>query len=180
MQGTEIEKKYKIRKLPEDLEKYQKIEIEQSYLNYGCDPTLRTRRYNEDEYILSYKAKKKGNKSDLSVHREVELPISEEAYENLKAKADGRVIRKTRYVVPLGDGLKAEIDMFRDFFEGVCYAEIEFESEEQANNYSTPDWLGEDVSSEKKLKNWYMAVVAESIEEYRDFFIKKENDRDER
>ena len=59
MQGIEIEKKYRVTQLPEDLEKYQKIEIEQAYLNHGCKPTLRLRKYNEDEYILYIRQKEK-------------------------------------------------------------------------------------------------------------------------
>ena len=52
MQGIEIEKKYRVRELPVDIEKFQKIEIEQAYLNHGCKPTLRLRKYNEDMETL--------------------------------------------------------------------------------------------------------------------------------
>ncbi len=172
MQGVEIEKKYKIKELPKNLEKYQKIEIEQSYLNYGCKPTLRLRKYNENEYILSYKSRKKEYRDDLSICNEVELPLSKEAYEHLKHKVDGRIIYKTRYIVPLSDGLKVEIDRFRDFFDGICFAEIEFESEEQANSYKIPDWLGEDISNQKRVKNGYMAIIAKDIKEYEDLIEK--------
>ena len=172
MQGIEIEKKYRVTKLPEDLEKYQKIEIEQAYLNHGCKPTLRLRKYNEDEYIISYKAKRKGHRDDLSVCDEIELPLSKEAYEHLKNKIDGRIIYKTRYVVPLDNGLKVEIDRFKGFFEGVCFAEIEFKSEEQARSFEVPEWLGEDISNQKRVRNGYMAVEAGDIEEYRNLFLK--------
>ena len=168
MQVVEIEKKYKIKEMQKNLEEYKKIEIEQSYLNYGNEPTLRLRKYNEEEYILSYKAKKETEQKNISICDEVELPLSKEAYEHLKTKIDGRVIYKTRYIIPIEDELKVEIDMFKDFFEGVTFAEIEFDSEEQANSYKVPEWLGEDISGEKRVKNWYMAVVAQDIEEYKD------------
>lgn len=171
MQGIEIEKKYRVKYLPENIEKYQKIDIEQSYLNYGCEPTLRLRKYNEAEYILSYKFKRKENREDLSVHDEIELTMSKKGYERLKNKVDGRIIHKTRYIIPLDNGLKVEIDRFKDFFEGVCFAEIEFKSEEQADTYIIPDWLGEDISNQKRVKNWYMAVKAKDIEEYKDLLI---------
>ena len=172
MQGIEIEKKYKVLKLPENLEKYKKIEIEQAYLNYGCTPTLRIRKYNEDEYILSYKSRKKGYKEDLSICDEVELPLSKDAYEHIKTKVDGRIIYKTRYIIPLDDGLKVEIDRFKDFFDGVCFAEIEFKSEEQAKKYKRPCWLGEDISGEKRVKNGYMAITAQDIKEYEDLILR--------
>lgn len=94
MQGIEIEKRYRVIRLPEDIEKYQKIEIEQSYLNHGSKPTLRLRKYNENEYIFSYKARKKEYRDDLSVCDEVELPLSKESYDykHLKQKIDGKTI----------------------------------------------------------------------------------------
>ena len=112
MQGIEIEKKYKVKNLPKDLEFYKKIEIEQAYLNHGCKPTLRLRKYNDDKYILSYKSRKKEYTDNLSVCDEIELDLSKESYEHLKEKIDGRVIHKTRYIIPLDDGLKVEIDRF--------------------------------------------------------------------
>lgn len=172
MKGIEIEKKFKVKELPKEFNQYQKIEIEQAYLNHGSRPTLRLRKYNENEYILSYKSRKKEYKVDLSICDEVELPLSVEAYEHLKTKIDGRVIYKTRTIIPLEDGLKVEVDIFKDFFDGVCFAEIEFDSEEQANTYKIPSWLGEDISSQKRVKNGYMAVTAKDIEEYRDLILK--------
>ena len=153
MQGIEIEKKYKIKQLPKNLEKYEKIEIEQAYLVNRSKITVRVRKYNEDKFILSYKMKKKKSTSEISVCDEVELELTEESYEHLKEKHDGRILQKTRYIIPLNDELKVEIDRFKDFFNGVCFAEIEFKSEEQAKEYKIPDWLGEDISTEKRVKN---------------------------
>lgn len=168
----EIEKKFKVKELPKNFEEYQKIEIEQSYLNHGCKPALRLRKYNDNECILSYKSRRKEYRDDLSVCDEIELPLSVEAYEHLKTKIDGRVIYKTRTIIPLEDGLKVEVDRFKDFFDGVCFAEIEFNSEEQANTYKIPSWLGEDISIQERVKNSYMAVIAKDIEEYRDLIIR--------
>ncbi len=73
--------------------------------------------------------------------------------------------------MPLEDGLKVEIDKFKEFFDGVCFAEIEFKSEEQANSYKIPDWLGEDISNQKRVKNGYMAILAQDIGEYKDLLL---------
>lgn len=173
MQKIEIEKKFKLKSIPNDLNNYERIEIEQAYLNYGCKPTLRIRKYNNNKYILSYKSRKSEYKENLSVCDELELQLSKEAYENLKNKADGRIIYKTRYIIPLEGGLKAEVDMFKDLFDGVCFAEIEFEDEKQANNYQIPNWLGEDISNQKRVKNGYMAIIAKDINEYKDLMIKR-------
>ena len=75
----------------------------------------------------------------------------------------------------MSDGLHVDLDLFHDFFEGVCVAEIEFLSVEQANNYKLPDWLGEDVTNSKKLANYYMANSANEIDEYFEYIPKELN-----
>ncbi|HCT92068.1 MAG TPA: adenylate cyclase, partial [Lachnospiraceae bacterium] len=49
----EIERKFKIRQLPEDLGSYPFHKIEQAYL--CVDPVVRIRRQ-DDQYILTYKS----------------------------------------------------------------------------------------------------------------------------
>ncbi len=44
--------------------------------------------------------------------------------------------------------------------------------EEQANSYKIPDWLGEDISNQKRVKNGYMAIIAKDIKEYEDLIVK--------
>ena len=133
----EIERKFTITGLPDDLEQHTCLIIEQAYLN--TDPVLRIRRQNDD-YYLTYKGK------GLLAREEYNLPLTEEAYLHLKPKADGLVISKTRYLIPEKDRLTIELDVFHDDYEGLLLAEVEFISEEQANFYTPPAWFGEDVT----------------------------------
>lgn len=55
----EIERKFEVVKIPEELEKYEKEKIEQRYL--CVKPTVRIRKSN-NEYTLNYKWKQKGLK----------------------------------------------------------------------------------------------------------------------
>ena len=50
----EIERKYLIKKLPEDLAQYPHMEMEQAYL--CTEPVVRVRKEGED-YVLTYKSK---------------------------------------------------------------------------------------------------------------------------
>ena len=77
---------------------------------------------------------------------EYNLPLTAEAYEHLKPKADGILITKDRYVIPEKNGLFIELDVFHGEYEGVLLAEVEFPTEEAANAYTAPDWFGEDVT----------------------------------
>ena len=62
----EIERKYLLKKLPDNLNTYNCHEIEQGYL--CTEPVIRIRRQ-DDEYFLTYKSK------GLMVREEYNLPL---------------------------------------------------------------------------------------------------------
>ena len=139
----EIERKFLIPVLPEKLETYPHRRIEA----YLCtEPVVRIRRQDED-YILTYKS------TGMMAREEYNLPLTKEAYEHLKEKADGIVLSKTRYLLPLPDGLTIELDVFDGTYEGLWLAEVEFESIEQAESFVPPVWFGEDVTYSGKYHN---------------------------
>ena len=84
---------------------------------------------------------------------EYNLPLTKEAYEHLKPKADGIVISKVRYVIPEKDGLSIELDVFKAPYEGLLLAEVEFPTEEAAHAYQPPKWFGEDVTYSTEYHN---------------------------
>ena len=140
----EIEKKYLVKKVPDNLSEYKCRLIEQAYLS--TNPVVRVRKDNED-YYLTYKGK------GLMTREEYNLPLTQEAYEHLKPKADGLVISKTRYLIPEKDGLTIELDVFHDDYEGLLLAEVEFPSEDAANAYTAPAWFGRDVTFSSDYHN---------------------------
>ena len=133
----EIERKYLVSGIPDNIDSYPCRLIEQGYLN--TSPVVRVRRDNND-YYLTYK----GN--GMMAREEYNLPLTEAAYLHLKPKADGIVLSKTRYLIPEKQGLTIELDVFHDDYEGLLLAEVEFDSEEKANSYNPPAWFGEDVT----------------------------------
>lgn len=84
---------------------------------------------------------------------EYNLPLTQEAYEHLKSKADGLVISKIRYLIPEKNGLTIELDVFHEDYEGLLLAEVEFPSEEAANSYTPPAWFGRDVTFSSDYHN---------------------------
>ena len=140
----EIERKFLIKKLPDNLTSYKARKIEQAYL--CTDPVVRVRRDNDD-YYLTYKSK------GMIVREEYNLPLTKEAYGHLLAKADGNIITKTRYEIPEKENLTIELDVFEGKFDGLLLAEVEFASEEEALGYIPPEWFGEDVSNSTKYHN---------------------------
>lgn len=142
MENMEIEKKYTIKKLPDNLETYPCKIIEQAYLNTA--PVVRIRR-SDDEYYLTYKG------SGLMAREEYNLPLDEASYRHLLKKADGNVISKKRYVIPIEDpqfdgsytpqstpALRIELDVFAPPFAPLVMAEVEFPQIEMADAFVPP------------------------------------------
>lgn len=139
----EIERKFTIKKLPENLESYPFHVIEQAYLN--TDPVIRIRRQDET-YYLTYKGK------GLLSREEYNLPLNRASYEHLLPKADGNIISKKRYLLPLGN-YTIELDLFAAPFDGLIIAEVEFPSVEEAEAFTPPEWFLQDVTNDTEYHN---------------------------
>ena len=158
----EIERKFTVNSLPENLESYPCHIIEQAYLN--TDPVVRIRRQ-DDEYYMTYKGK------GLMTREEYNLPLNKEAYDHLVQKADGNIISKKRYLIPLaekdinsecaellnGESLVMELDQFAPPFAPLMLAEVEFPNEESALAFRMPDWFSEDVTADPAYHNSNMS-----------------------
>lgn len=161
----EIERKFTIKELPANLESYPFHHIEQAYLN--TSPVVRVRKEN-DEYYLTYKG------SGMMAREETNLPLNREAYYHLREKADGKIISKKRYMIPLPrpaflerEGfpvppadyhLTIELDIFDPPFAPLIMAEVEFGSKEAAEAFLPPDWFDKDVTYCAEYHNSYMAL----------------------
>ena len=139
----EIERKFTVKKLPENLERYPSRLIEQGYLN--TNPVIRVRR-DENDYYLTYKGK------GLLAREEYNLPLNEEAYRHLIQKADGRIITKRRYLLPC-DPYTIELDVFLGDLAPLVIAEVEFPDLEAAHNFLPPDWFLDDVTMDPAYHN---------------------------
>ncbi len=141
----EIERKFTIKKMPANLDTYQYHHIEQAYLN--TNPVVRIRKQDE-EYYLTYKGK------GLLAREEYNLPLNKESYYHLRQKADGTIISKRRYLIPLpSSSLTIELDIFDEPFAPLIIAEVEFTSEEEAQAFLPPDWFDEDVTFDPTYHN---------------------------
>lgn len=172
----EIERKYLIdgpENLPAGYEAYPSQHIEQGYL--CTSPVVRVRQSDED-YYLTYKGK------GLLAREEYNLPLTREAYEHLIQKADGIILTKRRYRIPLhhysascddsmspdGAGspdqtassdctdsseLTIELDIFEGAYQGLILAEVEFPTLEEAESFTPPAWFGRDVTFSGEYQN---------------------------
>lgn len=144
----EIERKYLVSGIPDNIDSYPCRFIEQGYLNTA--PVVRVRRDN-DNYYLTYKG------DGMMAREEYNLPLNKEAYEHLLAKADGNIITKHRYEIPDKTGRTIELDIFDGVFNGTVIAEVEFDSIDEADSYIPPDWFLEDVTNDTSYHNSNMS-----------------------
>lgn len=153
MNNMEIERKWLVKpeNIPYNLNELKSLEIEQAYISFS--PTIRVRKIDGREFILTVKAK---TQTELS-RVEYEINISGEEYDNLVKKAEGKIICKTRFLNRRSDGLLEEIDIFHGEFDGLAYMEIEFTDEKQAADFASPQWVVRDVSNEKGYSNGDLA-----------------------
>lgn len=147
----EIERKFLIKNMPNDLESYSYHIIEQGYLS--TEPVVRVRRQ-DDSYYLTYKG------SGMLAREEYNLPLTEDSYNHLIQKADGNIIGKKRYLIPIENTeLTVEMDVFNPPFAPLVMAEIEFPSIEDANNFVPLHWFGDEVTNDRKYHNSNMSKM---------------------
>lgn len=144
----EIERKFRMTSLPENWESFPSSLIEQAYISR--DPVIRVRR-RDDRYILTVKG------GGLMARQEFELPLTKESYEHLKEKAEGNLIRKRRVLIPLPP-YTVEMDIFEEPFHDMILAEVEFPTIEEAEAFTAPAWLGQDVTSDTRYHNSVMSA----------------------
>jgi adenylate cyclase len=148
--NREIERKFLVRKLPDDLTSYSSREISQGYL-VSTDDGLQVRlRKSGDRYSLTFK-RGVGN-----VREEREVELTAQQFDALWPATEGKRLVKTRYDIPLEDRI-VEIDLYHDRHEGLIVAEVEFDDEEAATNFQPPDWLGDDVTGDPRYSNQLLA-----------------------
>lgn len=169
--NKEIERKYAVDEIPDDLKIEKIIDIEQAFIYRDNNTIIRIRKIKDRKektikYI--YTVKTKGDiqydSYDIGKKYEIENSISKEEYEELIQKKISNIINKTRIIVPIDENLKVEIDIYYEYLDGLLTAEIEFPSEEIARTYKEPMWLGKELGY-KELSNRKLAEMTK--EEFR-------------
>ncbi len=146
--GLEIERKFLVnhdRWLPPD----QGIIYRQGYIYTHNGNTVRIRVADSEGY-LTLKSKTKGcSRAEF----EYSIPLTE-AEEMLNLLCDRPLIEKIRYKVTI-EGFLWEVDQFLGENKGLILAEIELENE--AQNFTLPEWIDKEVTHDKRYYNSYLA-----------------------
>lgn len=152
--GTEIERKFLLRDRS-ILDGLTGVAIVQGYpLKEHGHLTLRVRIMGGAAF-LTLKSPLNGLSRD-----EFEYPIPlADAHALLERHCHHRIVRKTRYHVAYR-GQVFEIDVFEGAHRGLVVAELELQSEDQ--RVDRPEWLGDEVSHDRRYGNFSLALVEQA------------------
>ena len=147
---VEIERKFLLKSDDFKEQAFTQNNIAQGYLSSIPERTVRVRIKGNKGFITIKGIGQQGGMSRFEWENEIPLG---EAQELLKLCEKGK-IEKTRFEVQSGKHI-FEIDEFYGENEGLVMAEIELESETES--FEKPDWLGEEVTNDKRYYNAYLS-----------------------
>ena len=139
--SAEIERKFLLPRPPAWLAEHPAVRIEQGYLAIDEEVEVRLRRTEEQRLLTA----KRGHGE---VREEIEIALGREQFDALWPLTERRRLIKTRTLVPLEQGLVAEVDVFEDELQGLLLGEVEFASAAQAGGFEPPGWLGSEITGQ--------------------------------
>ena len=149
--GVEVERKFIVKQLPPELDRFPSDRISQGYLAIG-------------EGGLEVRVRRRGENATLTVkkglgrtRREEEIGLEPEQFERLWPLTEGRRVEKVRHLTPAEDGLTIELDTYTEELEGLATAEVEFDSEARADGFEPPSWFGPEVTDDPRYRNARLA-----------------------
>ena len=145
---TEIERKFLVLNSSyKDLGNYKYCI--QGYIKSINEPLVRIRTIGNKSYLTM--------KSDVNgitrLEYEYEIPI-QDAKDLLELYCQESIVEKNRYIISY-KSTTWEVDEFLGGNKGLVVAEVELTSEDQ--EYDSPEWIGEEVSTDKKYYNYNLA-----------------------
>lgn len=144
--GVEIERKFLVKN--NDWKTLgEAVLYKQGYICSDFERVVRVRVAGEKAYLTIKSKTVKGSISRMEYEYEIPLTDGEELLNTLCEKP---IVEKTRTKVKW-EGFIWEIDEFSGLNEGLVVAEIELPTEDTP--FEKPDWIGKEVSEDKRYSN---------------------------
>jgi adenylate cyclase len=150
----ETERKFLLSERPPfDLDDHPCEAIRQGYIAIAPDGTEVRLRAKGGRRLLGIKS------GPARTRTEVEIDLDAARFDSLWPLTEGRRIEKRRYVIPADEGLSIELDVYEGALDGLLTAEIEFESEAEADRFAVPEWIGREVTGDARYSNQTLATA---------------------
>jgi adenylate cyclase len=152
----EIERKFLVRQPPAGWKQMPRSHIAQGYLPVADkDLEIRLRR---KDLMHCITIKKGHGRSRL----EEEIRIPKVTFRSLWPLTRRARIAKWRYEIPW-NGRTVEMDVYLGPHRGLITAEIEFDSGAASRSFDPPDWLGRELTGNRRYTNQSLARKQHSL-----------------
>jgi len=149
--NREIERKFLVKWLPDNLKRWRHFIIEQGYLaTESAGRQVRLRKTGKAT-SLTFKVGRESHREER------EIKLSPKQFAALWPGTAGRRLRKVRYEIPW-DSVMIEIDIYRGRHAGLVVAEVEFPNTASCRKFEPPWWFGREVTGEKRYSNVRLAL----------------------
>ena len=142
----EIERKFLVDQLPQEIQSAKALLIEQGYL--AIDPEgkeVRLRRIGDTCWLT---VKSKGE----LIRKEFETKLSIEQFNHLWPATAGKRLQNTRSILQRAS-YTIEVDQYHQPLFGLIVAEVEFDSAKAARQFQIEPWMGKEVTHLNFMKN---------------------------
>ena len=156
MKDVEIERKFLVKDGRYKELAFASSRIRQGYICSGHGRTVRVRIRDAHGYLTIKGPSTNGGLSRYEFEKEITLDEAE----HLMSLCEPGLIDKTRYLVKSG-AHTFEVDEFYGENEGLVIAEVELGSEDEP--YEKPDFIGEEVTGDKRYYNSHLRVNPYSL-----------------
>ena len=153
--ALEIERKFRVAALPEDIDMHPSVEIDQGYLEITSEREVRLRRKGSKE--KGYKYLQTTKEGTGKTRTEDEFEISKDDFDARWPGTEGRRVEKTRHMIPYGDHT-IELDVYHGDLDGAMTAEVEFDDEDSSNDFVPPTWMSDELTDDSRWKNKNLAL----------------------
>jgi adenylate cyclase len=155
MPGVEIERKWLVERVPDEVLATPSELIEQGYLTIGSDGAeTRVRRRGERCFLTV----KSGSGLSRAEH---EVELTREQFEALWPATTGARLVKRRHVLAAQDERVIELDVYEGRLSGLIVAEVEFDDAAGAGSFLARPWFGREVTDDAAYRNQRLARLDE-------------------
>lgn len=149
----EIERKFLIKKIPININKYPSERILQWFFKDENNKTIRIRKIitkNKSEYFQTIK------KWHWLIRKENEVNLSKKQFDEMWENVWNRYLEKTRYIIPY-EKKEIEMDVYENKLEWLVTAEVEFGTIIESKNFIVPTWFYKDITDDRNFTNANLA-----------------------
>ena len=148
--AKEIERKFLVRNADWQALSTSRTTIRQAYVASMDDRSVRVRIRNDRDAVLTIKI---GVTARVRDEYEFAIPLADA--KELLSSSPGTVIEKTRHTID-HDGFVFEVDVFEGTYRGLVVAEVEMADE--SDDPALPDWIGTEVTEDRRYSNHALAM----------------------